>query len=396
MQITSDGKEPDLKYMAQEFKDAVKKAGSRARKFSPSIAKSISQKDIILENLSEAIKKASGNGQYRFSLRQLYYAVRPYVINELSTQPVYNYYCTVITDHETSNGDIELMYRDNRGTLYHPHLGQDIPIGTIAVENYIRPEWIFNKVLYIEKEGFFNVLKDNKLPEKFDMALLTSKGYASRAIKDLLDTIGADTEEAITFFCIHDADAAGTMIYETLQNETKARPGRKVNIINLGLEPDEAIAMGLEIERVDKSSRDKAVANYVQPQWKKWLQYNRVELNAMSTPQFLEWLEQKISLYDNGKVIPPDSVIEEKLELKIRNRLKEKIKDQILIENHFEDKVKSEEENMRHNYEDKIPDIRESIINNLKQDETSLWSGTLDVIADDILKFGILNGKLAS
>ncbi len=32
--------------------------------------------------------------------------------------------------------------------------------------------------------------------------------------------------------------------------------------------------------------------------WVSWLQENRVELNAMSTPQFLAWLEGKIQLYD--------------------------------------------------------------------------------------------------
>lgn len=31
------------------------------------------------------------------------------------------------------------------------------------------------------------MLKEKKIPEKYDMALLTSKGYASRAVKDLLE-----------------------------------------------------------------------------------------------------------------------------------------------------------------------------------------------------------------
>jgi len=42
-----------------------------------------------------------------------------------------------------------------------------------------------------------------------------------------------------------------------IQNETGARPGRKVKIINLGLDPEEAVAMGLEIEKVEKSGRKK-------------------------------------------------------------------------------------------------------------------------------------------
>ena len=163
------------------------------------------------------------------------------------------------------------------------------------------------------------------------MALLTSKGYASRAVKDLLDTMGEDAEEEITFFCIHDADAAGTKIFDTLQNETKARPGRKFKIINLGLDPDEAVAMGLDAEKVDKSNRDKAVADYIEPQWRQWLQSNRVELNAMSTPLFLEWLENKICQYDKGKILPPSSVIEERLDISIKTKLGRIVSNEILM-----------------------------------------------------------------
>ena len=322
MPITSDGKAPDMSKFVTEIVETIQKAGKRAKKLLPVVGvKALSQKDIIIDNLEEAIKKASGDGKYRFSQRQLFYAVRPYVMTSLGKEPEYNYFCTVITEYESDHGDINLMYRDNRGTLYHPHLGEDIPVGTVSVENYNRPKWTFNKVLYIEKEGFFNILKDNKIPEKYDMALLTSKGYASRAVKDLLDTMGEDAEEEITFFCIHDADAAGTKIFDTLQNETKARPGRKFKIINLGLDPDEAVAMGLDAEKVDKSNRDKAVADYIEPQWRQWLQSNRVELNAMSTPLFLEWLENKICQYDKGKILPPSSVIEERLDISIKTKL---------------------------------------------------------------------------
>ena len=35
------------------------------------------------------------------------------------------------------------------------------------------------------------------------------------------------------------------MIFQTLQEGTKARPGRRVEIVNLGLDPAEAVDMGL-------------------------------------------------------------------------------------------------------------------------------------------------------
>lgn len=66
----------------------------------------------------------------------------------------------------------------------------------------------------------------------------------------------------------------GTTIYDALQYETGARPGRKVQIINLGLDPEEAVAMGLEIEKAEQSGRKKGVASYINPKWERWLQEN--------------------------------------------------------------------------------------------------------------------------
>jgi len=68
------------------------------------------------------------------------------------------------------------MYRDPRGTIYHPHLGEEFPLGTLSVEDYQRPEWTFNKILYVEKEGFFPILKEMKWPERNDCALPQFQG----------------------------------------------------------------------------------------------------------------------------------------------------------------------------------------------------------------------------
>ena len=53
------------------------------------------------------------------------------------------------------------------------------------------------------------------------------------------------------------------MIYQTFQEATKARGARKVTIVNLGLEPWEAVAMGLQSRTVKESDKHKPVADYV-------------------------------------------------------------------------------------------------------------------------------------
>lgn len=337
MPIVSDGKEPDLKPMKNEVVQAIRKAANRAKGNMPR-EKSKSQKDIIMENLQSAINKASGDGAFPFSLRQLYYAIRPFVISKLNKQLEYGYFCNVMTDYENEHGDIPKLYRDNRGVLYHPHIGQEIPIGTLTVQNYQRPDWTFNKILYSEKEGLFPLLKEAKFPERYDCALVTSKGYASRAVKDLLDMLG-ESDEEIQFFCIHDADAAGTKIYETLVEATKARPERKVKVINLGLDPEEAMQMNLEIECLERSKDVKAVASYVPKKWKHWLQTNRIELNAMTSEQFVHWLETKIAQYDRGKVIPNQEILADSFEQTVLQRVKDDVLNKILQEAGYEQQI---------------------------------------------------------
>jgi hypothetical protein len=337
MPIVSDGKEPDLKQMESEIVQSIKKAASRAMRNVPKVTKKF-EKDIILDNLQAAINKASDNGRLPFSLRQLYYAIRPYIITGKGKQLEYGYFCGVVTDYEAEQADIPKMYRDNRGVLYCPHTGQEIPIGTVTVQEYRRPEWTFNKILYSEKEGLFPLLKAAGFPERYDCALVTSKGYASRAVKDLLDMLG-ETDEELQFFCIHDADAAGTKIFETLQEATKARPERKVKIINLGLDPWEAMDMGLEIEELTKSKDKKPVAAYVPTEWNTWLQTNRIELNAMTSDQFVTWLERKFDEYNNGKVIPDSETLSGNLESTVRERVEQEIRERILREAGYEAQV---------------------------------------------------------
>ncbi|MEF2548907.1 ATP-binding protein [Aurantimonas sp. E1-2-R+4] len=334
--ITTDGKEPDLRLFLTSIHDAVTSIARKAKASGPRVRASRTQKDIVEGRLAEAIAKASGGGEYRFSSRQLFYVVRPFIMDELEADLTWGNFCAILTTYESDHGDIAGMYRDPRGTLYHPHMRQDIALGTLAVEKYERPAWTFNKVLFIEKEGFFEALKAAKWPERNDCALLTSKGYSTRAVRDLLDSFAVG-EEPITIFAAHDADAFGSMIMQTLQEATKARARRKIEIVNLGLDPWDAISMGLDIEDRDKNAKPAAVADYIKERsdgayWTPWLQKHRVELNAMTTPEFIAWLDGKMVEHPTGRVSPPVGVMRERLIQDVESELRRKITDRILRE----------------------------------------------------------------
>lgn len=358
MPIVSNGKEPDLSVLEELITQSIEKVVHQLRRkltaqtkettsdYSPK--KLPSQKKVVLENLSNAIKKASGQGQYRYSLRQLYYVLRPFVMEATQRELKYQNFNTIITDYEFDTGkDLPGVYRDERGTLLHPHTHEEIKLGTKNVERYNRPAFNFNKILYSEKEGFFEILKDAGFCEKHDCALLTSKGFASRAARDVIDLL-AETEEELLFFCIHDADISGTLIYQALQGATKARPQRKVKIINLGLEPWQGLRMQLEVETLERTSK-KTPAQYVldydavidhpkpykfegqmMTRWEDWLKEYRIELNAMDTPTFIQWLDTEITKHDNGKVVPNEPYLKATAEQDLQSSLKSRIRDELL------------------------------------------------------------------
>jgi Topoisomerase 6 subunit A/Spo11, Toprim domain len=330
--ITSDGKEPNL----LPFLDVITKTAAKVvrKAHRPTSGDRTSQKDIVLETLDQAVADVSGDGEFRFGERQVLYVIRKIVRDEIGETLTTANFKNIITDYENEHGEIPGMYREPRGSVYHPHREETITLGTLMVEEYERPAWTYNKVVYIEKEGFSEALKAARWAERHDCMLMSSKGFTTRAARDLVDSL-AEHDEPVTIFCVHDADAYGTMIYETFQEETKARGARKIRIVNLGLEPWEAIDMGLEVETVEERDRCKAVADYVRERadgehWVEWLQTHRIELNAMTTPQFIEWLDGKMVAYH--KLVPPPEVLESELQERIENKVREAITERILRE----------------------------------------------------------------
>lgn len=400
MPITSTGKEPNLLPFRREIIATIEKAARSMNKAQPT-PKAPDIKRIILKNLDAAIARTSDSRKYRYSLRNLYYSVRPFVL-EYYDDLKYGTFKGIITDFEEEVGrDLPGIYRDDRGTLYHPHTGESIKLGTREVEAYTWPEWTFNKILYIEKEGFFPLLKDSKWPEKNDCALLTSKGYATRAARDIIDLMGdstKETDEDLLFFCIHDADGPGTMIYQSLQGATKARKARTVKIINLGLEPWEGLAMGLPHETFERKKKGVPVADYVKHRdrfgddetffedydesvWEGWLQTHRYELSAMTPAQLLTWLDEKMAPY-SGKVIPPAETIGDELTERTRTHITKIVTADILDKAGLQSIVEDYMESLDGQLAD--DDLPAFVDEALLSDQALLWSDAVEGRAADL------------
>jgi hypothetical protein len=98
----------------------------------------------------------------------------------------------------------------------------------------------------------------------------------------------------------------------------------------------------LEVEDVEEKDRRKPVADYVCERrdgehWDEWLQTHRVELNAMTTPQFIDWLDGKMAAYE--KLIPPSDVLEEELSARIEKKVRDAVTERILREANLDAQV---------------------------------------------------------
>jgi hypothetical protein len=117
------------------------------------------------------------------------------------------------------------------------------------------------------------------------------------------------------------------MVYQTFTQATKARGARTVEVIDLGFFPWTALREGLLKEPVErKTSNYRPLSDYIKnhtadadlfyganPQdryesWEAWLQDWRVELNAMTTAEFVAWMNVQFEKHGAAKTVPPEEL----------------------------------------------------------------------------------------
>ena len=210
-------------------------------------------RDVVLELLPGAVEIEASSG-FMFNTRRLVYRIRDEVPQRTGKELTQTYFDDLLTQIEAEHGDLHpLLIREARGNYSIPHSSADaVPLGTQSVRAFLRPPWAFNKIVAIEKEDLRLMLRQAGWDKRHDAFLTSAKGFTTRAARDLIDKI-ADTTEPVKVFSVHDGDWAGTLIQHTLQHATLARAARKIEIVDLGLQPWEGIALGLSVEKIPVS-----------------------------------------------------------------------------------------------------------------------------------------------
>lgn len=297
--------------------------------------------DIADEILPEAYQHASGGGMYTVSKRQLYYASRER-FNELTDRELdYSYFAqTIVVQYLNRRPDLNWkITADPRGTFTIPNAAHEIriPVGTIQIDVYLdeRAEvddlsfdhysnkWQsqaeqqrYAAVMYIEKEGFEPLLKEARIAERFDLAILSCKGQSVVAARKLVDHVCA-VNGGVPLFVVHDFDKAGFEIAERLTTESDWAQDldrvaykfqNKINVVDFGLRLDDVEKYQLQSERCKFNGH--LPSSFTREEREFLSSGNRVELNAFTAPQFIEWLESKLKQHLPERFLPDDDILE--------------------------------------------------------------------------------------
>ena len=293
-------------------------------------------KDYLFEIFPEAYEIASGGGKFTPMVRQLYYVVRRLLQEKGCDKDLEDaYHRKTLEDYEKAIGK-RLCFRKPVGEMLEPHSQcptcgtlTGCALGTQEVYSYKVPRNRFNKILYVEKAGFMSQLLQENIHNKYDIAIAAGAGFATQAAKELLAKIEKDVP--VKIYCLHDADMAGVEIARSL-GDRLVHENYFVSVIDLGLSPGEAIDLNLPSEKVyitsEPSQKLKERVTDEELQWllgedcrgdRHWnrrgrmVRYygNRVELNAFTPEEFIEWVEEKLQALDLQKVIPDAGVLSE-------------------------------------------------------------------------------------
>jgi hypothetical protein len=386
--LVSDGKSPALGAYEKRIEEMVTKAVRRA-KLAHNKAKgpTVSQKSVCFAHMDEAIRDVSSDRQYRFHYRQCFYRLRPIVQEETGSELQWENFSKIVELYAVEFGEEVMSYKDPRGSLFIPHTHERIPLGTLNVEKFDRPQWRFNKLLFIEKEGFHEALIEVGWPDRHDVTLITSKGQPTDAVHVAICRIGL-TGEPVQILALHDADCAGSKMIEVLRDEARSRAGDSIEIIDLGLGLEEAVELAqqgiVEIEDV-RYEKVQPVGSHVSDDWAHWLQTHRVELNVFTTAQFIDWLDEKMAEHGNGRLIPPDTVLSRALTDDVREELHQRITEKILAEADLGGQVETELEKIKPQIEQRAESLAEQVADELDEEPQQAWSNVVKNAAMSVL-----------
>jgi hypothetical protein len=169
-------------------------------------------KAVAYNVMPRAYRDASSNGTLPANARQIYYAARREILERTGkTELDSQYFCQdLLIDYVRETGvDWDIVW-DDRGHFTEPHTKHAFGLGTIAVRKYLAaigaptfldpgfrngtvgtsgPDGRFGAVLFVEKEGLMPLFERVGLADRYDIAIMSTKGMSVTAARKLIDVM---------------------------------------------------------------------------------------------------------------------------------------------------------------------------------------------------------------
>jgi hypothetical protein len=306
----------------------------------------VTVKQAAYETIEAAYLKMSNNGKNPAHARQIMYAARPEILRRTGDEQLDDNYFTqqLLPEFQADFPDLtknwDVVY-DARGHFVEPHTELVVPLGTIDVRKYLAtvkagPPLLFGAVLFIEKEGFLPLFKQRKLAERFDLAIMSTKGMSVTASRRLVDQVCHAFD--VPLLVLRDFDKAGFSIVYGFTHDTKRyRWTNRIRVIDLGLRLVDVRKWNLEAEDVvypKGDPRPNLARNGATPEEVEFLcgtfrglaspghfKGQRVELNMFTSDDLIAWIESELQANGVKKVIPSDDILADRYRLRFRDTL---------------------------------------------------------------------------
>ena len=316
-------------------------------------------KEVAAEVMEQAYMKASANNTLPANARQVMYAARP-LIEAKTRKPLDDQYFTqtLLPDYLNQHPDLEwdIAY-DARGHFREPHTGRSIELGTLNVRDYLAklqaprfevaeispatvetfgPDGRFGAVLFIEKEGFGAILEAAGIAQRYDLAIMSTKGVSVTAARHLVDHVCGFYR--IPLLVLHDFDENGFTILGTLSNSNRRYEfEHEITVIDLGLRLIDVEAFGLEDRYEDTHDKGDEASRRTNLCWNgatedeaEILLYQRIELNALASDELVRFIEHKLQQNGIRKVVPDQNTLARAYQTFVRERQNKKIIKELL------------------------------------------------------------------
>ena len=360
-------------------------------------------KEAAFEVMEQAYGEASYSEQYGTlptNARQIMYAARPKVL-ELTEGKCWkdsSYFTQTLLPEFMERwpeltADWDVVW-DARGHLIEPHTSKQVPLGGLEVRRYVQswdaptleqtfpaivksvathgPSHRYRYVMFIEKEGFNELFGAIQLVDRFDIALMSTKGMSVTAARQLVECL---SEQGVTTLVLHDFDKSGLGILHTLRTNTRRYQFQtRPSVVDLGLRLEDVRSLDLQTEPVEYSGKKdpriklmeygatREECQFLLRSRSAWGHYSgeRVELNALGNDKLVSWLERKLAEAGVEKVIPDAEVLR-----------KAYVRAQWISE--IENIILESQERLKRISEDDIPPDLEGQVEDIIEDSPKSW-----------------------